>query len=127
MLLPVRLPNDFDLKAKIANKYLSLYREYRRYYPQRKDYTYRQLRQNIAIVASIINSTVESHSLHNSTFIPWLENDWKQLYFNHWYFALTVEEVNGTPTAIIQDAHYEGDHHNDILLSKPYDEDDLIR
>lgn len=58
--------------------------------------------------------------------IPWLDNDWKQYYFSHWYFALSIEMVNGVPKAIVKDAHYEADHHNDILLSKPYDIDDLL-
>ena len=34
--------------------------------------------------------------------------------------------IDDVPTAIVYDAHYEGDHHNDILLSKPYDEDDFL-
>ena len=34
--------------------------------------------------------------------------------------------IDDVPTAIVCDAHYEGDHHNDILLSKPYDEDELL-
>jgi len=125
MKLRVRALKDLDLKNKIASKYLSLYRDYRRYYPHRKDYTYRQLRQNIAEAVSIVNATIDSNNLKRSTFIPWLDNDWKQLYYNHWYFAVVIEEVNGNLTAIIQDIHYEGDHHNDNLLSKPYDEEDL--
>jgi hypothetical protein len=63
--------------------------------------------------------------IHNANFIPWLDNDWKQFYFKHWYFALEIVVIDDVPTAIVCDAHYEGDHHNDILLSKPYDEEDF--
>ena len=125
MLLQVKVPKDLCLRQRIVDKYTILYREYRRYYPERKDYTYKQLRQNIAMVASIANATIDSHDVHSSTYIPWLDNDWKQIYYHHWYFALQITKLNDVPVAIVQDAHYEGDHHNDLLLSKPYDEDDL--
>ena len=125
MQLRVRVPKSLGLRRRIVDKYTSLYREYRRYYPQRKDYTYHQLRQNIKEVASIVHATIDSHEIHNATFIPWLDNDWKQFYFKHWYFALEIVVIDDVPTAIVCDAHYEGDHHNDILLSKPYDEEDL--
>ena len=53
-------------------------------------------------------------------------DDWKQFYFKHWYFALEIVVIDDVPTAIVCDAHYEGDHHNDILLSEPYDEEDSL-
>lgn len=125
MLLPLRVPKDIGLKQKIVEKYTFLYREYRRFYPERKDYTYKQLRKNISEVAAIVNSNIDSSAIHTSTYIPWLDNDWKQFYYKHWYFALTIENVSGVLTAIVRDAHYEGDHHNDILLSKPYEIEDI--
>lgn len=125
MRLPLRVPKSVGLKQKIVEKYTFLYKEYRKFYPERKDYTYQQLRNNISQVASIVNSEIESSDVHTSTFIPWLDNDWKQFYYKHWYFAITIEDLSGTLTAVVQDAHYEGDHHNDTLLSKPYDIEDL--
>ena len=125
MRLPLRVPKSVGLKQKIVEKYTFLYKEYRKFYPERKDYTYQQLRNNISQVASIVNSEIESSGVHTSTFIPWLDNDWKQFYYKHWYFAITIEDLSGTLTAVVQDAHYEGDHHNDTLLSKPYDLEDL--
>lgn len=125
MLLPLRVPKDVGLKQKIVDKYTFLYKEFRRFYPERKDYTYQQLRRNISEVAGIVNSNINSSDIHTSTFIPWLDKDWKQFYYKHWYFALTIKEIAGVLTAIVQDAHYEGDHHNDNLLSKPYDIEDL--
>lgn len=126
MQLRLRVPKQLGLKRKIVDKYTGLYKEYRRFYPDRKDYTYQQLRINIKQVASIVNKIVDSSDIKTTTFIPWLDNDWKQYYYNHWYFALTITKINGEPTAIVQDAHYEGDHHNDSLLSKPYDFEDLL-
>lgn len=126
MIVQIRVPKDLGLRHKIVDKYTFLYREYRRFYPERKDYTYQQLRKNIADVASIVHKSVDTQDIRTATFIPWLDNDWKQYYFKHWYFALSVEMLNGVPTAIVKDAHYEGDHHNDLLLSKPYDIDDLL-
>lgn len=125
MRLPLRVPKSVGLRQKIVEKYTFLYKEYRKFYPERKDYTYQQLRNNISQVASIVNSEIESSDVHTSTFIPWLDNDWKQFYYKHWYFAITIEDLSGTLTAVVQDAHYEGDHHNDTLLSKPYDIEDL--
>lgn len=125
MQLIVKVPKTLRLKNIITDKYTQLYREYRRYYPARKDYTYRQLRQNIAEVATIVSATIDSGNVHTSTFTPWFDNGWKQFYYKHWYFALTIETLNDKPIALVHDAHYEGDHHNDILLSRPYDIDDI--
>lgn len=124
MQLPLRVPKDIGLKQKIVEKYATLYREYRKFYPERKDYTYKQLRKSISEVATIVSANIDSSDIHTSTYIPWLDNKWKQFYYKHWYFALTIENVSGVLTAIVQDAHYEGDHHNDTLLSKPYDIED---
>lgn len=125
MLLPLRVPKEVGLKQKIVRKYTILYSEYRKYYPDRREYTYQQLRRNISEVASIVNSNIDSYDIRTSTYIPWLDNNWKQYYYKHWYFALTIEDVSGTTTAVVRDAHYEGDHHNDTLLSKPYDIEDF--
>ena len=126
MLIQIKVPKEIGLKQRIVDKYTYLYQEYRRFYPERKDYTYQQLRKNIADVASIVNKSIDSHDIHISTFIPWLDNDRKQYYFCHWYFALSIEIVDGAPIAIVKDAHYESEHHNDILLSKPYDIEDVL-
>lgn len=125
MKLPVRVPKSLGLRHIIVDKYSSLYREYRGYYPERKDYTYKQLRQNIAEVASIVHAEVELNDIRCSTFIPWLDRDWKQMYYKHWYFALSIEKIDNRYIAIVRDAHYEGDHHNDTLLTKPYEPEDL--
>ena len=121
MLIQIKVPKSVGLKSKIVDKYTFLYKEYRRFYPDRRDYTYRQLRHNILEVAAIVNSFVDDSDIHNTTFNPWQYNKWKQLYYKHWYFAVTVIDIDGVPTAIIHDAHYEGDHHNDMLLSMPYE------
>ena len=113
------------LKQRIVEKYTRLYKDYRRYYPEQKDYTYKQLRQNIAKVASIVNATVDSQEVHNSTFIPWMDNGWKQLYFQHWYFAVEITLIDDIMAAIVMDAHYEGDHHNDTLFNMPYGADEM--
>lgn len=125
MKLQVRVPKSLGLRQAIVDKYTNLYREYRRFYPDHKDYTYKQLRQNIAEVASIVRAEVEIEEIRRSTFIPWLDKDWKQIYYKHWYFALSIEKVDDNYVAIVRDAHYEGDHHNDSLLTKPYDIEDL--
>lgn len=125
MQLQVKVPKSLQLKQIIVQKYTYLYKEYRRYYPERKDYTYQQLRQNIADVASIVNAQVDIMSVKNTTFVPWIDKEWKQLYFSHWYFAVTIESLRQERVIVVHDAHYEGDHHNDELLSKPYDEDDI--
>lgn len=125
MKLKVRVPKSLGLRHIIVDKYSNLYREYRRFYPDRKDYTYKQLRQNIAEVATIVCAEIELEDIRRSTFIPWLDKDWKQLYFKHWYFAITVEKIVDSYIAVVRDAHYEGDHHNDSLLTKPYDIEDL--
>lgn len=125
MKLAVRVPKSLGLRQIIVGKYTNLYREYRRFYPERKEYTYKQLRKNIAEVAAIVHEEVELEDIRRSTFIPWLDRDWRQLYYKHWYFALTIEQIGDKYVAIVRDAHYEGDHHNDTLLTKPYDIDDL--
>lgn len=60
MLLQVKAPKSLMLRRRIVDKYTTLYRDYRRFYPQRRDYTYEQLRQNIKDVASVVNAFVDT-------------------------------------------------------------------
>lgn len=69
MLIQIKVPKSVGLKSKIVDKYTFLYKEYRRFYPDRRDYTYRQLRHNILEVAAIVNSFVDDSDIHNTTFI----------------------------------------------------------
>ncbi len=95
MLIQIKVPKEIGLKQRIVEKYTYLYREYRRFYPERKDYTYHQLRKNIVDVASIVNKTIDSHDIHITTFLGVHRDSSQNIPNNHYSGYRTTAVVAG--------------------------------
>lgn len=123
MPIQVVIPKSLNLKDKIASFYKDLYVKYRKENPKAKDYTYKQLRKNIANVAAFAKETIEEINLKPSRYDAWSKNGWKEYCYSHWYFAIEIaRNPNNQVVALVKDAHYEGEHHNDEMQTRPYDE-----
>ncbi len=107
----------------IRNTYLSLYQQWKRTYPLSRDYPVSKVHQNIRSATSLIGSFVSDSQINNSRYDLWSSKGWKEIYYNHWYFAVILsKDSKGNLSAWIQDAHYEWKHHNDTMTTTPYDE-----
>lgn len=123
MLIQVVIPKSLKLKEKITSYYTDLYIQYRKENPEAKDYTYKKLRQNISNVAAFSKETIDELNIKPSRYNAWSNIGWKEYYYSHWYFAIEiVRNSNNQAVAMVKDAHYEAEHHNDEMQTQPYDE-----
>ncbi|MGM9789304.1 MAG: hypothetical protein ACI3Y9_03250 [Candidatus Cryptobacteroides sp.] len=77
---------------------------------------------NIRNAYSIVRQSFPHSSFKLSQYAPWAIYGWYEVYYSHWYFAVTfVRNKKGIVRAVIQDAIYEGYHHNDVMTTKPYE------
>ena len=121
---PIRmfLPRGHSLRNKIVETYSHLYNEWRRTHIGSSAYTVRQLNTNIRNAYSVVRQSFPETSFKLSTYAPWAANGWYEVYYSHWYFAVTFVTLrSGAVRAQIQDGIYEGYHHNDIMNTKPYE------
>ncbi len=124
MNTPIRmlLPRGHSLRNKIVETYSHLYNEWRRTHIGSSAYTVRQLNTNIRNAYSVVRQSFPETSFKLSTYAPWAANGWYEVYYSHWYFAVTFVTLrSGAVRAQIQDGIYEGYHHNDIMNTKPYE------
>ena len=124
MRIRVIIPPNSLLKEKIKDKYTYLYNEYLRTNPTSKSYTRGQLNTNIRNAASVGKIYVDDVQITQPRFDRWAKNGWFVIpCYNHWYFAVILTKTKkGIIRAEIQDACYEGDYHNDIMQTQPYNE-----
>lgn len=124
--IKVRIPKASNIRTIIRKTYRDLYDARKAAMPNDSAYTRKQLEQNIKNASAINGKIVTDIGIKNSTFEEWATRGWKQLYHFHWYFAVTLNRTrDGEIIAVVQDAHYEGEHHNDTLTSQPYDESQI--
>ena len=111
----------------MTNKYKWLYNECLKKNPN-ATYTRKELKENIKNALSVGRCSVNLYEIKTPQITKWIDNNWYVLpCFHHWYYAVIIAKDNkGRLIAEIQDCLYEGDYHDDILTSQPYDED-LIR
>ena len=123
MLIKVKIPRNSGIRQLIKSTYTELYNKFKKANPEDKKYTRAKLSNNIRMATSINMKTVQDTDIVNSTFDDWAEAGYMQIYHFHWYFAVSLAKgKNGQIIAIIQDAHYEGDHYNGPRLPDPYDD-----
>lgn len=121
--IKVKIPKASNIRTIIRKTYRDLYDARKAAMSDDSAYTRKQLEQNIKNASSINGKVVSDIDIKNSSFEEWASSGWKQLYHFHWYFAVTLNRtMGGEIIAVVQDAHYEGEHHNDTLTSQPYDE-----
>ena len=120
--IKISLPKNVCLRDIIKDKYKYLYNEWKRKNNGSNNYTIEQLNKNIASAYSVIKMTFPESAFRKSRYNPWAEKGWYELPYSHWYFAVVFIRDKNTNDiwASIQDAHYEGDHHNYILHTQPY-------
>ena len=119
----ISVPKSLNLYGIIQKQYTELYRQYKQAHPSQRDYTVAKLRQNICAAYDVVRQTFSIADFHPSRYTAWHSNGWYDLYYAHWCFAVAFSRTKGGVVfAVIQDAHYEGYHHNDTIGSKPYDE-----
>ena len=122
MQIKVRIPR-WSFRQIIRDTYTDLYRKFKETNPKDKNYTRAKLAQNIRQATSINGKVLSENDIVNSSFDAWTVANYKQVYHFHWYFAVTLQrDKEGNVIAVVQDAHYEGEHYNGPRLSPPYSE-----
>lgn len=113
-----------QLRNKIKNTYIDLYRKYKRQNPADKTYTRTKLKQNISSALSTGRICVDESLLRQTKYNPWKQHGWMEIPpHSHWYFAVKkVIDKRGMVLLEIQDCVYEGYYHNDTMNTQPYDE-----
>lgn len=121
MQIRVKIPRNSPIRQIIRDTYTDLYRKFKATNPKDKNYTRAKLIQNIRQAASINGKVLLENDIVNSSFDTWTAANYKQVYHFHWYFAVTLRKDNdGNVIAVVQDAHYEGEHYNGPRLLPPY-------
>ena len=120
-LIKMLLPQKYKLREVIKHKYKDLYNKWRMSGHGNNNYTLQQLNQNIAKAYSIVKMSFPAFYFRKSKYNQWAEKDWYEISYSHWFFAVVfIKDREGSIRACIQDAHYEADHHNDIMQTQPY-------
>lgn len=121
MQIKVRIPRNSSIRQIVRDTYTDLYRKFKETNPKDKNYTRAKLAQNIRQATSINGKVLSENDIVNSSFDAWTAANYKQVYHFHWYFAVTLQrDKDGNVIAVVQDAHYEGEHYNGPRLSPPY-------
>lgn len=123
MIIRVIIPPHSAIRRIIRDKYTDLYRQFHRKYPTSTAYARIHLLQNIRNAISVGRTTVTEYQLTIPIRNDWRANGWYVIpCHEHWYFAVILTRTKkGIVRAEIQDCCYEGDYHNDVLTSKPYE------
>ena len=86
-------------------------------------YTRARMLDNIRAAIGVNGTFIESTDIRNPVLLEWQRNGFKVWPHNHWYYAVRLmQDNNGDPIAVIIDAEYEGDYHNNTMQTKPYSE-----
>lgn len=86
-------------------------------------YTRAKMLGNIRSAIGVNGTFVEPTDIRNPILSGWQKNGYKVWPHDHWYYAVRLmQNSNGDPIAVIFDAEYEGDYHNNTMQTKPYSE-----
>lgn len=108
----------------VSRKYTNLRRQQHK--ATGRAYPIAKMRQNIANALSINGGYVNLHDLKEPIIADWKAKLYKVLNYRHWYYAVSLRRNNdGDTIAVVCDARYEGDYHNDTMQTTPYES--LIR
>ena len=104
----------------VSRKYTNLRRRQLR--ATGKAYPIAKMRQNIANALSINGGYVIPSDLKVPIIEEWKTKLYKVLHYGHWYFAVRLKQnCAGDTIAVVRDAKYEGDYHNDTMQTTPYE------
>lgn len=117
-MIQVVLPTN--IAHIVSRKYTSLRRQMRR--KTGRAYPIAQLYDNIRNALSINGCMIELYNIKVPTYNKWKNLGYKVISSNHWYYAIQFKRRgDGSIVACAVDALYEGDYHNDIMQTKPYE------
>lgn len=120
-LITVVINRRSNIRNKIRERYNELFQGWRRENPNSREYTIAKLNANIRNVLSINGQSFKEQEFRPSTIKEWSGR--KVLPFAHWFFLVRFQADNkGRVYAIVEDACYEGDYHNDNMNTQPYGE-----
>lgn len=104
----------------VSRKYTNLRRQQRR--ATGRAYPIAKMRQNIANALSINGGYVNANDLKEPIIADWKAKLYKVLNYSHWYYAVSLRRnSDGDTIAVVCDARYEGDYHNDTMQTTPYE------
>ena len=114
-----------NVRKIVRDKYTELWQEWKNENPNSRAYPISKLNQNIRRALSVNGRVLNEDYFENSRYNGWSGR--KVLPWCHWYYLVRFQQDQfGKITAIIENALYEGDYHNDTMNTKPYGEG-LIR
>lgn len=121
MEIKLQFYNQDRLIEIISAFYVEHYKKFKKENPNGR-YTRKQLRTNIRNAISINGTTATERDIRETTISNWKSNEWKEVKFLHWYFALKlIRKPNSEIVGAIMDALHESRHHNDIMQTSPYE------
>lgn len=108
----VVIPKRSNVNKKVRNRYTELWKAWKRENPSRHDYTIAKLNTNIRDTLAVHGKAFEKYQFKEAAITKWSGR--KVLPYAHWYFLVRFQmDLFGNIYAIIEDACYEGDYHND--------------
>ena len=117
----VVIPRRSNIRQKVRDRYTELWEDWKDENPNSRAYPVSKLNQNIRRALSVNGRVLNEHYFENSRYNGWSGR--KVLPWCHWYYLVRFQQdLFGNITAIIEDALYEGDYHNDTMNTKPYGE-----
>lgn len=124
MRVRVIIPIGSLVRTKIRNTYTTLYEGYcKNTPPHLRTYTRKKLSENIRQIVSVGRITINTDSLLQPRKDEWVNKGYKVFSFHSWFFAVILtKSKRGIIRAEIQDGFFNGDYHNDVKNTKPWDE-----
>ena len=120
MSVQVIIPKNSNINSLIRRKYTELWQQWRIQNFPNRSYTRAKLNANIRNTLSVNGKIFNEQDFRPSIINKW--NGRRVLPFAHWYFLIRFQaDLFGNVYAIIEDACYEGDYHNDTMTTKPYE------
>lgn len=121
MSITVIIPRNSSVRKYVRDRYNELWNAWKRANPTSRDYTVTKLNTNIRNVLSVSGKQFNNNSFRMAIYTPWIGR--KVLPYAHWFFLVDFQQNrNSQIYAIVEDACYEGDYHNDTMNTTPYDE-----
>lgn len=122
----VVIPKRSSVNKKVRNYYTELWTAWKKSNPLSRAYPISKLNANIRNALSVNGKVFEVHQFKEATITKWAGR--KVLPYSHWFFLVNFQkDLFGNIYAIVEDACYEGDYHNDTMNTQPYGESRLCK
>jgi hypothetical protein len=123
-MITVQIPRNSIILQKVSNFYKDLYLQ-RIKSNARNKYPLSVVFKNIKQTLFITQVRFNDNALKRPTIIVWKNNNWYEIKYKNWHFAVIVQlDMFGNNVAIIQDCMHDKDYHNDTMQTEPFKMDD---